>query len=341
MELPINTVLSHFHLPPSTPETINPILDLLEAHNDQGAMDLISSLYPRLYAGDKFQLKDFLKELINPVHTYDFLLIDGKVYRTDVTINPDPTQTDWATLTFTQFYISWYPINIDIDSISSTPEFLAYYNQRLQATDLYQCGVNGTCQRTFGGIPLVECQAICEKGRLIPDLHYKVLSYAPDSALQLPLNDQQRVVRDIVGYTIPLVKVTPALEALTRGRWSELSQIPELTPYLKTKYGVVEYWLRTITWLLNLKPRAINYQVLSEPFIELVRQFRIDDNRFSFIHQVLGLFYDTLHLDEIVSLADLDPTEDDEVDVVSEKGRLQQLYNIIYYDAGVLFVDII
>jgi hypothetical protein len=96
-----------------------------------------------------------------------------------------------------------------------------------------------------------------------------------------------------------------------------------------------------ITWLLNLKPRAINYQVLSEPFTELVRQFRIDDNRFSFIHQVVGLFYDTLHLDDIASLADLVPAEDDEVDVVSEKGRLQQLYNFIYYDAISLFADII
>jgi len=338
MELPLNAVLSHFKLPASTPETINPILDALEVNDENRAMDLISTLYPRLYAGDKLTLRGFLAGLIDPAHTIDYILINGTVYRTNFINNPDPTQTEWYTLTLTQFHIWWYSINID--DIITTPEFIAYYNQRLQSTDLYRCGVNGTCQRTFGGIPLIECQATCSEGRLIPDLHYKVLSYAIETTLQLPVNDQQRVVRDLTGLAIPITKVSSILQALVRNRWAELSRIPELKPYLKTKYGVVEYWLRMITWTLNLNPRAINYQVLLIPFTEVVREARVTDNHGRFIHQVLGLFYDTLHLDEIASEEDLRPAEDDTVNVVSEKGRLQRLYNFAYYDSN-LFDEIV
>jgi hypothetical protein len=294
MDLPIDAFLAHHHLPPSTPETINPILDFIEAYDPLEAYDLIARLYPQLSNDIRDKLLYFLTELLNPIYTYDYISIGGSVYRTDTQLNPNPAQSAWQRLDITPYHQFWEGVSpLEIDS---TPEFLTYYNQQLQETELYRCGVDGTCQRDFAGVLLQECQATCEASSMIPDLYYNVLSYDPGSALNLPLKDQVRVARNIVGYTIPVNKVNSALRALNSGEWHALIGSAELQPYLKTKYGVVEYALRMITYYLGLNEVSINYNALKVPFTEAVRAFRTTGDRGVFRKTVLGLFYKPLVL---------------------------------------------
>jgi len=303
MDLPIDVFLSHYHLPPSTPETINPILDAIEAHNDEKATALIDQLYPQLNEYTRINLLYFLTDLINPHYTYDYILIEGHVYRTDTLRIPNPAHSAWQRLAITPTQNWWGVMAQEIDT---TPEFLTYYNQRLQETELYRCGVDGTCQRDFAGVSLQECQATCEVRPMIPDLYYDVLAYDPGSALELPLKDQVRVVRDIIGYTIPITKSNSALRALASGEWKQLRLVDELQPYLKVKYGAVEYALKEIASRLNFNVRAINFDVLQTPFTEAVRAFHATGDRGLFRYTVLGLFYEELSLEPNVDDADFD-----------------------------------
>jgi hypothetical protein len=326
MELPIDAVLSHYHLPPSTPETINPILESFETNNQRGVVALIGIIYPVLTLNEKMALSCFLKELVNPLDIYTFLSINDTIYRNNTHYTTNPLASGWEKLQLHPS-ISW--IGVDVTSISNTPVFLNYYNQRLQEIELYRCGVNGLCQKDFDGVSLEECQATCELSRLIPDLYYKVLSYAPESSLQLPLNDQVRIVRDMIGYTIPLPRVTRALEALINGGWPRLVDVKELLPYLKTKYGVTEFYLRELTDHLNISARSVNYQALYQPFTELVRAYRVTKDFRRFRYELLSLFHATLELD--VNTADVDLLVDggDDPVIIVEKVNLSRVEDFI------------
>lgn len=319
MELPIDVFLAHYRLPPSTPETINPILDFIEAHNEVKALDLIARLYPQLDESGRIKLLYFLTDLLNPLYTYDYILIEGRVYRTDTQRLTDPTYSLWQRLAITPTNNWWGVVSQEIDT---TPEFLTYYNQRLQETELYRCGVDGTCQRDFAGVSLQECQATCEVKPMIPDLYYDVLSYDPGSALKLPLKDQVRVVRDITGYTVPITKSNSALVALASDEWKRLRSVDELQPYLKAKYGAVEYALREIATVLNFSIRAIDFNALKTPFTEAVRAFHSTGDRGLFRYTVLGLFYDELELEPTVEEDELEFNPEDDAVMATEKHAL-------------------
>jgi hypothetical protein len=319
MDLPVDAFLTHYHLTPSTPETINPILDAIDAHNDEKALDLIAQLYPQLSEYNRINLLYFLTDLLNPLYTYDYILIEGNVYRTDTQRIPNPTQSAWQRLAITPTQNWW---GVMVQEIDTTPEFLTYYNQRLQETELYRCGVDGTCQRDFAGVSLQECQDTCETKPMIPDLYYDVLSYDPGSALELPLKDQVRVVRDIVGYTIPITKVHLALRALASGEWKQLRLVDELQPYLKVKYGAVEYALKEIASRLNFNIRAIDFNALKTPFTEAVRAFHATGDRGLFRYTVLGLFYDDLELEPTVDDDELEYNIEDDARMANERNSL-------------------
>lgn len=326
MDLAVDAFLAYYNLPPATPEAIHPILDYIDAHDNMRASALISQLYPRLNENDQKSLLYFLTDLLNPNQTYNYILIGGSVYRANITFNTNPSESGWQRLVNIP-YRNWE--GVAPLEINSTPEFLSYYNQQLQESELYRCGVNGTCQRDFAGVPLQECQATCGASSMIPDLYYNVLSYDPGSALNLPLKDQVRVVRNIVGYTIPDNKVNSALRALTSGEWQALMGSVELQPYLKTKYGAVEYALRTITYLLGLNDLSINYNALKAPFTEAVRVFRATGDRGVFRKTVLGLFYKPLVLAPTDETDLLDINLDDDPSMNIEKFFLFSLDQLI------------
>jgi len=133
----------------------------------------------------------------------------------------------------------------------------------------------------------------------------------------------------MIGYTVPLTRVTRALEALINGGWPRLVDVKELLPYLKTKYGVTEFYLRELTDHLNISARSVNYPALYQPFTELVRTYRVTTDFRRFRYELLSLFHATLELDADIADVDLLLDDNDPLDVMVEKSGLFRVEDFI------------
>lgn len=288
------------------------IISLLREGKDDSVETLLLSLY---YNKGSHHVRDnllsFMQGLITTAHLYYYLLFKERVYRVLSDDSIDPSTASWSRLSGRQW------LSCPRIKRTAPPEYLTYYYQKLQTCTLYRCGINGVPQQSFGGLPLAQCQATAQATRLIPDLQYKVLSYNLDLTLHLPPLDQSRVLKEVIGYTLPLHNVARTLQALKEGNWKILRDMEDLKAYYSTKYSPADYCLRDIAWELDLCPDVINYQALRPRFVRAVKQYQKTGILYELRYTILSLFYRNLSYPADVDVEDLHLGEIDAVETLN------------------------
>jgi hypothetical protein len=138
-----------------------------------------------------------------------------------------------------------------------------------------------------------------------------------DLTLHLPPLDQSRVLKEVIGYTLPLHNVARTLQALKEGNWKILRDMEDLKAYYSTKYSPADYCLRDIAWELDLCPDVINYQALRPRFVRAVKQYQKTGILYELRYTILSLFYRNLSYPADVDVEDLHLGEIDAVETLN------------------------
>lgn len=312
--LPIKSILDTYGLGSHTSHVVS----LLREGKDEFVEDILQSASFGLTWSQRHDFLSSMKSLITTSHLYHYILSEEYVYRVPSDDVIDPSAT---TLCYQLRGLKWF-FHSSLASIAPSG-YLTYYYQKLQNCSLYRCGVNGVPQKAFGGLPLSQCQATAQATRLIPDLQYKVLSYNLDLTLHLPPSDQSRVLKEVIGYALPLHRVAMTLQALREGDWDILRDMGELKAYYSTKYSPTEYCLRDIAWELDLNPDMVNCQALKPRFVSAVKRYQKTGVMYELRYAILSLFYRILRFPADVRVEDIDE------DFMEERANIELITNMI------------
>jgi hypothetical protein len=262
----------------------------------EGEDDLFTELMSTLTGDVQDKHKDLIdrtvkgiKDVFSTAHLYDYVMIAENMFRISSLPSTDPSTAQWELLS------TFSVRDASIDEIEPYPEYAYYYRRRLKTCGLYKCAINGLPYPAFDGVPLEQCQATAQPTRLIPDLHYKILSYNLDLTLHLPLSDKSRVLKEVIGYTLPAHKIAKTLELLRKGDWEVLRETNDLKDYYSKKYSVEEYCAKDILWKLNRNIRSLNYQVFVNGVTKAIKRYRVSGDAHVLAYEIVSLLYQKIH----------------------------------------------